>query len=132
MSNLINTKDLEFLLYDVFQAEQLTELPFYQDHDKTTFDGVIATSAKIATNYFLPHNAKADSNEPLFDGESVTTIPEVKEAWQHYSQSGLLAARHSYDDGGMQLPAIINTACVSYFMSANPSTSGYPLSLIHI
>ncbi len=126
MSNLINTKDLEFLLYDVFQAEQLTELPFYQDHDKTTFDGVIATSAKIATDYFLPHNAKADSNEPQFDGESVTTIPEVKEAWQHYSQSGLLAARHRYNDGGMQLPAIIHTACVSYFMSANPSTSGYP------
>jgi len=126
MSNLINTKDLEFLLYDVFQAEQLTELSFYQDHDKTTFDGVIATSAKIATDYFLPHNAKADSNEPQFDGESVTTIPEVKEAWQHYSQSGLLAARHRYNDGGMQLPAIIHTACVSYFMSANPSTSGYP------
>lgn len=126
MSNLINAKDLEFLLYDVFQAEQLTELPFYQDHDRATFDGVISTANKIATDYFLPHNAKADSNEPQFDGQSVTTIPEVKEAWSHYAQSGLLAARHSYEDGGMQLPAIINTACVSYFMSANPSTAGYP------
>ena len=126
MSNLISTKDLEFLLYDVFQAQQLTELPFYQDHDRATFDGVIATAARIATDHFLPHNAKSDSNEPQFDGEKVTTIDEVKVAWQHYSQSGLLAARHSYDDGGMQLPAIINTACVSYFMSANPSTSGYP------
>ncbi len=126
MSNLISTKDLEFLLYDVFKAEQLTELPFYQDHDRATFDGVISTAEKIATEYFLPHNAKADANEPQFDGESVTTIDEVKVAWQHYSQSGLLAARHSFEDGGMQLPAIINTACVSYFMSANPSTSGYP------
>lgn len=126
MSNLINAKDLEFLLYYVFQAEQLTELPFYQDHDRGTFDGVINTANKIATDYFLPHNAKADANEPQFDGVSVTTIPEVKEAWKHYSQSGLLAARHRYEDGGMQLPAIINTACVSYFMSANPSTSGYP------
>tara|TARA_B110000046_G_C13015765_1_gene408647 strand:+ start:1437 stop:3236 length:1800 start_codon:yes stop_codon:yes gene_type:complete len=126
VSNLINAKDLEFLLYDVFQAEQLTELPFYQDHDRGTFDGVINTANKIATDYFLPHNAKADANEPQFDGVSVTTIPEVKEAWKHYSQSGLLAARHAYDEGGMQLPAIINTACVSYFMSANPSTSGYP------
>lgn len=126
MSNLINSKDLEFLLYDVFDAEQLTQLSFYQDHDKSTFDGVINTAEKIATDYFLPHNAKADEHEPQFDGEAVTTIPEVKEAWNHYAQSGLLAARHSYDDGGMQLPALINTACVSYFMSANPSTSGYP------
>ncbi|MBL4798934.1 MAG: acyl-CoA dehydrogenase [Oleispira sp.] len=126
MSNLMNAKDLEFLLYDVFQAQQLTELPFYQDHDRSTFDGVIATSEKIAREYFLPHNAKADANEPQFDGNKVTTIDEVKVAWKHYAQSGLLAARHSYDDGGMQLPAIINTACVSYFMSANPSTAGYP------
>ena len=119
MSNLISSKDLEFLLYDVFQAQQLTELPFYQDHDRTTFDGVINTAKKIATEYFLPHNAKADANEPQFDGVSVTTISEVKEAWKHYSESGLLAARHAYDDGGMQLPAIINTACVSYFMSVS-------------
>lgn len=126
MSKLISNKDLEFLLYDVFNAEQLTELSFYQDHDKSTFDGVIKTAEKIATDYFLPHNAKADEHEPQFDGEAVTTIAEVKEAWQHYAQSGLLAARHRYDDGGMQLPALINTACVSYFMSANPSTSGYP------
>ena len=126
MSKLINSKDLDFLLYDVFKTEQLTELPLYQDHDRATFDGVITTADKIATDYFLPHNAKADSNEPQFDGQSVTTIPEVKEAWSHYAQSGLLAARHSYEDGGMQLPAIINTACVSYFMSANPSTAGYP------
>ena len=68
MSNLISSKDLEFLLYDVFQAQQLTELPFYQDHDRTTFDGVINTAKKIATEYFLPHNAKADANEPQFDG----------------------------------------------------------------
>jgi butyryl-CoA dehydrogenase len=86
VSNLINAKDLEFLLYDVFQAQQLTELPFYQDNDKGTFDGVIATAEKIATEYFLPHNAKADANEPQFDGNKVTTIYEVTVACQHYSQ----------------------------------------------
>ena len=122
----MNAKDIDFLLYDVFDAEQLTQIPFYQDHDKSTFDGVLETSKKIATDYFLPHNSKADSNEPQFDGENVTTIEEVKTAWKHFAKSGLLAARHSYDNGGMQLPAIINTACVSYFTSANPSTAGYP------
>ncbi|HIC25406.1 MAG TPA: hypothetical protein EYO82_05780, partial [Gammaproteobacteria bacterium] len=41
MSKLINQKDLEFLLYQVFQAEQLTELPHYSEHDRTTFDGIL-------------------------------------------------------------------------------------------
>lgn len=126
MANLMNAKDMEFLLYNVLDAEALTQSPLFADHDKTTFDEVLKTSARIAQDYFLPHNAKADANEPQFDGEKVTTIPEVKEAWQHFAQSGLLSARHKYEDGGMQLPSLIHAACNAYFMSANPSTAGYP------
>ncbi|MDX1693182.1 MAG: acyl-CoA dehydrogenase [Ketobacteraceae bacterium] len=123
---LINTKDLDFLLYDVFEAEKLTAYPRYQDHDKATFDGVVATAKRLAEDYFAPHNAKADEHEPRFDGKQVTTIPEVKEAWRHFAASGLLNARHSYADGGMQLPALINSACSGLFTAANPGTSAYP------
>ncbi len=126
MSTLINTKDLEFLVYDVFKAEKLTEFDLYNDHDKTTFDGVIETCHKIALEYFLPHNAKADSNEPTFDGEVVTTIPEVKEAWKAFSDAGLINARHSFEEGGMQLPALVQSACMGMITAANPSTAGYP------
>ena len=126
MSKLVNPKDLEFLLYRVFNAEQLTELERFKDHDRTTFDGILKTSEQIAESYFLPHNAKADAHEPQFDGEKVTTIPEVKEAWKHFAESGLMSARHSFADGGMQLPSLVHAACNAYFMAANPSTAGYP------
>ncbi|NVK39029.1 MAG: acyl-CoA dehydrogenase [Gammaproteobacteria bacterium] len=126
MANLMNAKDMEFLLYQVFNAQELTQSQVFSDHDKTTFDEILKTAYRIAEDYFLPHNAKADAHEPQFDGEAVTTIPEVKDAWQHFAQSGLLSARHKYEDGGMQLPALIHAACNAYFMSANPSTAGYP------
>ena len=126
MPQLISSKDMDFLLNTVFNAEELCQLPAYQEHDRTTFDSVLTTAERIATDYFLPHNAKADANEPQFDGERVSTIPEVKTAWQHFADSGLLSARHSYEDGGMQLPALVHSACMSYFTAANPSTAGYP------
>lgn len=126
MSKLVTPKDLEFLLYQVLDAEQLTRLNNYRDHDRTTFDAILKTSERIAEDFFLPHNAKADQHEPQFDGDKVTTIPEVKQAWQHFAESGLLSARHRYEDGGMQLPALIHMACNAYFMAANPSTAGYP------
>ncbi len=84
MSKLINNKDLEFLLYNVFNAEQLTQLPRFAEHDRTTFDSILTTAERIATDYFAPHNAKADANEPQFDGTHVTTIAEVKDAWRHF------------------------------------------------
>ena len=126
MSKLINNKDLEFLLYNVFNAEQLTQLPRFAEHDRTTFDSILNTAERIATDYFAPHNAKADANEPQFDGTHVTTIAEVKDAWRHFAESGLLCARHDYAEGGMQLPSLLHMAANSFFMSANPSTAGYP------
>ncbi|MCX5467288.1 acyl-CoA dehydrogenase [Acinetobacter nematophilus] len=126
MSKLIHTKDLNFLLYQVFDAEKLTELNRYSEHDKTTFDSVLNIAQGIATDYFAPHYAKADQNEPIFDGTRVTTIPEIKTAWQQYAASGLLSAQHDYELGGMQLPTLIHMACHAFFMSANPSTAAYP------
>lgn len=126
MSKLINNKDLEFLLYNVFNAEQLTQLPRFAEHDRTTFDGILTTAERIAVDYFAPHNAKADANEPQFDGKNVTTIAEVKDAWRHFAESGLLCAKHDYAEGGMQLPSLLHMAANSFFMSANPSTAGYP------
>jgi len=122
---LVNQKDLNFLLYDVFDAKGLTQYSQYSEHDQATFDGVIDTANHIAQSYFAPHNSKADEHEPQFDGETVSTIPEVKEAWKHYAQAGLLNASQSFEDGGMQLPTMIHSACSGLFTSANPGTAGY-------
>lgn len=125
MTTLINQKDLDFLLYQVFSAEQLTQLERYQEHDKATFDSILDTARGIAEDYFSPHNAKGDAQEPHFDGTQVHTIAEVKQAWQQFARAGLLCAQHDYDQGGMQLPTLINMAANAYFMSANPSTVAY-------
>ncbi|WP_312080501.1 acyl-CoA dehydrogenase [Acinetobacter schindleri] len=125
MTQLINDKDLNFLLYDVFKLEQLTQLERYQEHDKTTFGSILDTAKGIATDYFAPHNAKADQHEPTFDGKKVATIAEVKTAWNQFADAGLLCAQHDYEAGGMQLPILVNMACNAFFMSANPSTVAY-------
>ncbi|PCJ48972.1 MAG: acyl-CoA dehydrogenase [Gammaproteobacteria bacterium] len=126
MEPLLSKRDLNFLLYDVLDAKSLTEFGHFQDHNVESFDAFIETAEKIAEKYFLTHNAKADQQEPHFDGDSITIIPEVKIALEQYVEAGFIGAKHSFDDGGMQLPSLIASACQSYFFSANPSTSGYP------
>src|SRR5690606_30942295 len=90
VSKLISLQDLEFLLYRVFNAEQLTGLPHFAGNDRAPFDGMLTSAERIADTYFAPHSCKADDHEPQFDGKSVTTIPEVKEAWQYFAKAGLL------------------------------------------
>lgn len=125
MTQLINDKDLNFLLYDVFKAQELIQFPRFAEHDVETFNSILETAHAIANDFFAPHNAKADHDEPSFDGKTVMTIPEVKTAWKQFADAGLLCAQHEYELGGMQLPTLINMAANAYFMSANPSTVAY-------
>jgi butyryl-CoA dehydrogenase len=122
---LVGRKELAFQLYEVLDTNALCERERFSEHNKETFDAVMATAEKIATEKFAPHNAKADANEPTFDGKNVHMISEVKEAYDAYAESGLIAGRFDFEEGGMQLPESIMTACAGYFMAANPSSTGY-------
>jgi len=130
MEQLLSRQDLNFLLYDFLHADELNEFSAYADHSQEGFNAFIDTAEKIAEKFFLNHNAKADQNQPHFDGHQVEIIPEVKIALDHYAEAGFIAARHEYEDGGMQLPSIIASACQSFFFSANPSTAAYPFLTI--
>ncbi|HVL01631.1 MAG TPA: acyl-CoA dehydrogenase [Dongiaceae bacterium] len=123
---LIPRQDLDFLLFDLLQADHLLSYPRYQDHSRDTFGQSLNTASQIAERYFAPHNPLADEKEPWFDGQRVHTIPEVKAAFEHFLESGLLNARLDYDAGGMQLPATIAAACTAQITAANPSTAAYP------
>ncbi len=125
-SSLLNRRDLEFLLYELFDLAALAKRDPYRDHSTETFNAVLDTAGKIAVDYFEPHAAKLDEEEPTFDGEKVQIIPEVKEALNKYYQAGMLAATHEYDLGGMQLPTTVAFAASCYFSAANISTIGYP------
>ena len=130
MSKILSQRDLDFLLYEWLDAEALTTRTRFADHSRETFDAAIATSRQIATGVFLPHNKKSDANEPFVvtdaQGERVQLIAEIKQAVDAYSAAGLIAAGQDFERGGMQLPCVIEKACMAWFMGANVATAAYP------
>ena len=130
MAGIINRRDLEFQLFEVLDVESLTTRPRYAEHSKETFRAVLDTAEAMATEKFEPHNHKADANEPTFDGQRVTMIPEVREALQAFCEAGFIAAAHDFERGGMQLPVVMTQAAFSLFKSANVGTAAYPFLTI--
>jgi len=126
-SLLLSRRDLDFLLYEWLDVPSLVRAERYADHSRETFDAVLDTCERIATQLFAPHNQKADRQEPQFDGHTVTLVDEVKPALQAFADAGLMASGQDYALGGMQLPAVVNMAGLTYFYAANISTSAYPL-----
>ncbi|MYN03889.1 acyl-CoA dehydrogenase [Pseudoduganella sp. DS3] len=122
---LLSRRDVEFMLYDWLQAETLCNRPRFAEHSRETFTAAIDSAQQIATELFAPHNKLSDQQEPHFDGERVSMIPEVRRALDAFSAAGFMAAGQDYALGGMQLPLLVEKAVTAYFTAANMATSSY-------
>jgi butyryl-CoA dehydrogenase len=127
MTELIKRRDIDFLLYEFLNVEQLLEHPRYADHDRKVFDAIIDTAVKIAEEKFQTCAKDLDNNEPSFDGQKVTLIPQVKEALRAFAEAGFPAATYANEQDGLQLPWTVFQAAMAYFHAANISLSAYPL-----
>ncbi|MFS1422905.1 acyl-CoA dehydrogenase [Shewanella sp. 10N.286.48.B5] len=124
-ASLMNQRDLEFMLYELFDSEALITRERYQDHDRQTFNEVVNTAKAIAEKHFLPIRQKLDTHQPTFDGTKVHLIPELKPAIDAVNESGIAAATADYDVGGMQLPPIVASAAGAYLSVAGGVGMGY-------
>lgn len=127
MGTILSRDDLDFLLFDWLDVTSLTSRPRFAEHSRETFDEFLTVSEQLAEREFAPHNALSDRNEPTFDGERVTIIPEVKRALDAYADAGLIGAALDERVGGLQLPKTVERACQMWFQAANTATAAYPL-----
>ncbi|MFA5937847.1 MAG: acyl-CoA dehydrogenase [Sinimarinibacterium sp.] len=125
MADLINRRDLEFLLHEVLGIGALTAHPRYAHCDRTSLDAAVDAAYALATREFLPHAAALDAQEPHFDGQRVHIIGQVKQALDSYIEAGFLTADFDLDVGGMQLPNAVALAAQGIFNAANVGTSAY-------
>jgi alkylation response protein AidB-like acyl-CoA dehydrogenase len=123
---LLSSRNLAFELYEVLDAEGLTQRERFAEHNRETFDAAISTARNIAEKYFAPHNRKNDENEPRYENGAAILIPEVKPAVDAFLEAGFLNAARSFEAGGMQLPTLLSQACFAHFQSANAASTSYP------
>lgn len=124
-TELLNERDIAFLLHEFLDTEAVLQRPLYREHSREIFDAVLNTAKSIAEDKFANHNQKGDANEPQFDGKTVTLISETKAAWDAWAEAGFLAAHYPFDEDGMQLPDTVLSVAMAYPSAANISTSSY-------
>lgn len=124
-TSLINDRDLHFMLYELFDAQQLTERERFADHSPETFTAAMDTAKQVAARYLLPIRQKTDQVKPHFDGQRVHLLPEIKDAIQAVTDAGLASATASYEVGGMQLPSLVACALGTHLTAAGMSIMGY-------
>eukprot|EP01035_Chromulina_nebulosa_P033945 gene33946-biopygen22031 len=76
------------MLYEWLDVEALTKAPRFADHSRETFDAVLDTFERIATDLFEPHYQKSDREEPQFIDGKARLIPEIATALKAVAESG--------------------------------------------
>ncbi|MGA7816807.1 acyl-CoA dehydrogenase [Caballeronia sp.] len=120
------SRELEFQLHEVLNVESFSRRPRYEGQTREDFDSILSAAERLAADFFAPHYAKGDANEPQFVDGNARTIPETGEAWRAFAAAGFLSAHWSADEGGIQLPEPIFRAAMAHFFTANAPTAGYP------
>ncbi len=122
---LVADRNVEFLLYEVFRAEELCRFPAYADHSRETFDLVLQNARKFAREVLLPAYKPMDEAPARLVGTGIAVHPAMKQLYPKLVEQGMVAATRPYEVGGQQLPHVVTCLATLYGMAANLSAVGY-------
>lgn len=122
----VSERNLKFMLYEVFDATELLQYPYFADHSPEVFDMVLDTAMKMARDTLKPCFVEMDRKPPELIGGKVKAHPMVRTILKQFGEGGWIAAGASAEHGGQQLPEMINFIANFIFSAANYSGSVYP------
>ena len=126
MTRFVSTRNIRFMIREVFDADSLTTHPYYDRHTPKMFDMVTDAAVKLATQLMYPVLAEMDRNPPVLENGQVTVHKAIKKIMAEFGQGGWIASGFPKSHGGEQIPLIIRSAASFVFAAANYSASAYP------
>ncbi|WP_035483419.1 acyl-CoA dehydrogenase [Algoriphagus marincola] len=126
MADFYSKKDLNFQLFDHLQVENLSQLAYFQDHSKETFEMILDAADQIASKSLRPLLTEMDRQEPQLENGSIKIHPGMRPILKQFGQDGWINATFSYEEGGQQLPWTLHLAAGYILQAANYSASVFP------
>ncbi len=118
------TRDLQFLLHDVFRISEQS-IPGYDELDRDVTAAIFEEAGKIAAEVLAPLNRVGDAQGCRLENGVVRTPEGFKAAYAQMCEGGWNALDADPDYGGQGMPALLNLACGEMFSSANMAFQMY-------
>lgn len=119
-------RNLDFLLYEVFDIEQLAQYSFFEDHNRETYDMVLHACHDLSEKELRPILKEMDEDAPVFEDGRIKVHPKMKVLMKAFGEGGWIGSPLSYEEGGQQMPHMIFNATMFVMGAANYSATAYP------
>jgi alkylation response protein AidB-like acyl-CoA dehydrogenase len=118
--------DVRFLLNDVLDVQELTQLPGYEDATPDLLLSVLEEGGKVCEEVLQPLNQSGDAEGCRWENGRVLTPKGYKEAYDQFVAGGWPAMTGPTEFGGQGLPHLARFIFDEFLCSANLSFSMYP------
>jgi alkylation response protein AidB-like acyl-CoA dehydrogenase len=116
---LADRRDIDFNLYELFQAENLCDLPAFKEYNRKVFDLIVSEARNFAVKEMLPTYEDGDKIGVSFDAGTVKVPESFHRVYKLYCESEWTAPPAPQEYGGQGLPFTVTAAIREYMMGAN-------------
>lgn len=121
-------KDMQFLLQDVFNAEQLfSTMPGTEEVSDELINAIVEEAGKIAEGLLAPINQSGDQQGCQVENGEVTTPQGFKEAYAEYAAGGWSGLTGDVSYGGQGMPKLLSAMIEEMSFAANSSFALYTI-----
>jgi len=119
-------RDMKFVYRELFNGDDLQNLPGYGDFSADVVDAVLEEAAKISQEVLFPLNRSGDEEGCTFENGVVRTPKGFKEAYDQFTAGGWTGLGADQEYGGQGAPKALNMLVEEMICSANMSFGMYP------
>ena len=121
----VDLETLKFLLYHVHGVQEVLDQERYTDYDKESIDLLLNSVKDFSDKELFPFFREMDENPAHFKDGEIVVHPQVNKYMQAGGEMGFIAGSFPYENGGMQLPAMVSHASAFIQDAANNHMPGY-------
>lgn len=122
---IADRRDVDFVIYEQFGAEDLTKHPRYKTANRKMFDMIISEARNFAIKEILPVNDEGDKIGLKFENNKVTVPECFHRPYQLMREGEWIAMTEDPEIGGQGLPHIIAQAAAEYIVGADFSFGAF-------
>ncbi|WP_417494410.1 acyl-CoA dehydrogenase C-terminal domain-containing protein [Maricaulis sp.] len=120
-------RDQRFVLHDVLNIAQYSDLPGFSDADTDTIDAILEEGGKFCEGVLAPLSHIGDVEGCVRDTDgNVKTPTGFKDAFKQMGEAGWTSLSQDPEYGGQGLPHVLNLAFNEMVSAANMAFGMYP------
>ncbi|HMA85760.1 MAG TPA: acyl-CoA dehydrogenase [Desulfosalsimonadaceae bacterium] len=122
---IADRRDIDFVLYEQFEIENLTQHERYSDMNRKMFDMILTEARNFAIKEVLPLNEEGDRVGLVFENNQVKVPESFHRAYKLMREGEWIAMTEDPEIGGQGMPHSIAQAAAEYIVGADFSFSAF-------